>query len=75
MQLGICSFALHRSFAAGTCDLDGFAALSRATGCTALDPWNAHLTDPADAADTLHAGRNPDAARLEVPGPNRIAWL
>ena len=43
MRLGICSFSLHRTVAAGKMDFAGFVALNRRLGCTTLDPWCAHL--------------------------------
>lgn len=75
MRLAICSFALHRTFASGGMDLAGYAAFCREIGCATVDPWNAHLTDPADGADTVRAGRNPHDARLGVPSAAHIATV
>lgn len=74
MRIGICSFAFHRTVAAGKMDFAGFARTSKELGCTQLDPWNAHLGD-ASGADTLHAGSNPDAARLGLPSDARVEQL
>jgi sugar phosphate isomerase/epimerase len=71
MKIGICSFAFHRTVAAGSMDFAGYATACRELGCTQLDPWNAHLADP-QGHDTLHAGRNPNDARLGLPSPERI---
>lgn len=55
-------------------DLESYGALCREIGCTVLDPWNAHLSEP-ETTDSLHAGRNPGTARLAVPGPEHVEVL
>jgi len=72
LSLGICSFAFHRVIASGALDVAGMFAACRELGCTQLDPWNAHLCEPAGAPDGRHAGRNPEDARLQVPGWDHI---
>lgn len=75
MRLGICSFSLHRTVAAGAMDFAGFVALNRRLGCTQLDPWCAHLEGGGDGANQLHAGRNPGLADLGLPPPARVPQL
>jgi sugar phosphate isomerase/epimerase len=72
VRIGICSFALHRTFAAGKMDFAGYARACRDLGCTSLDPWNAHLVE-GSGSDALHAGGNPHAARLGLPSAALIA--
>src|SRR3954454_10956887 len=43
MDYSVCSYSFHRSFDAGTMDLDGYIAFSRAAGFTQLDAWSRHL--------------------------------
>ncbi len=71
-RIGICSFAFHRTFAAGGMDLGAMFRACRDLGCTQLDPWNAHLLEPSAGVDGLHAGRNPDDARLGVPDASQV---
>ncbi len=71
-KLGICSFAFHRTVAAGAMDLAAMFRACRDLGCTQLDPWNAHLLEPGSGVDGLHAGRNPDDARLGVPDAQQV---
>lgn len=75
MRLGICSFSLHRTVAAGQMDFAGFVALNRRLGCTQLDPWCAHLEGGGDGANQLHAGRNPQEAELGLPPAARLPQL
>ena len=75
MKLGICSFAFHRTWAAGKLDFPGLIRLCKDLGCTQLDPWNAHLNEPAKGEDTVRAGRNPHDARLGTPGDAHVAVL
>ncbi len=75
MHIGICSFSLHRTFAAGAMDFAGFVALNRRLGCTQLDPWCAHLEGGGPGENQLHAGRNPDQADLGLPPPERVPHL
>lgn len=75
MQLGICSFALHRTWAAGNLDFPGLIALCKDLGCTQLDPWNAHLNEPDAGEDSVRAGRNPQDARLGTPSDAHVARL
>ncbi len=72
IKLGICSFAFHRTVAAGAMDLGAMFRACRDLGCTQLDPWNAHLLEPGSGVDSLHAGSNPDDARLGVPGAEQV---
>jgi len=72
LSLGICSFAFHRSVASGAMDVAAIFATCRELGCTQLDPWNAHLCEPAAAPDGLHAGKHPEDARLQVPGWDHV---
>ncbi len=75
MKLGICSFAFHRTWAAGTMDFPGLIQACKDLGCTQLDPWNAHLNEPTSAEDTVRAGRNPQDARLGTPSDAHVATL
>jgi len=72
IKLGICSFAFHRTVAAKAMDLATMFRTCRDLGCTQLDPWNAHLLEPDSGVDSLHAGRNPNDARLGVPSPEQV---
>jgi len=75
LRLGICSFAFHRVVASGAMDVAGMFATCRELGCTQLDPWNAHLCEPAGAPDGLHAGSHPEDARLQVPGWEHVEHI
>jgi sugar phosphate isomerase/epimerase len=75
MKLGICSFAFHRTWAAGRLDFPGLIAACKALGCTQLDPWNAHLNQPAEGEDTVRAGSHPQDARLGTPSDGHVAIL
>ena len=75
MRLGICSFSVHRTVAAGLMDFAGFVALNRRLGCTQLDPWCAHLEGGGDGDNQLHAGRNPGQADLGLPPAARIPLI
>jgi sugar phosphate isomerase/epimerase len=75
MKLGICSFAFHRTWAAGTMDFPGLIQACKDLGCTQLDPWNAHLNEPTKGEDTVRAGRNPQDARLGTPSDEYVDVL
>ncbi|MDQ3249067.1 MAG: sugar phosphate isomerase/epimerase [Chloroflexota bacterium] len=51
MDYSLCSYSLHRTFAAGEMDIFGYVEYCQQTGFTQLDPWMKHLeagyTDPA----------------------------
>jgi sugar phosphate isomerase/epimerase len=68
MQLGICSFSFHRTFAKGDMDLAGYIDVCRQLGCTQLDPWNAHLSEAASREEAYHAGTHPGEGTLAPPG-------
>ena len=72
LTLGICSFAFHRTVASGAMDVGAMFRACRDLGCTQLDPWNAHLLEPSAGVDGLHAGRNPNDARLGVPSAAQV---
>ncbi len=75
MKLGICSFAFHRTVASGAMDVAAMFRACKDLGCTQLDPWNAHLCEPESAKNSLHAGRNPNDARLNTPGQAHIEHI
>lgn len=75
MQLGICSFAFHRTWAAKAMDFPGLIQACKDLGCTQLDPWNAHLNEPTTGEDTVRAGSNPQDARLGTPSDAHVATL
>ena len=66
IEYSICSFSFHRLLAAGKQDMFQYIEDCRALGCAYLDPWNAHLSIESDGANVLHAGSNPNAARLSA---------
>jgi sugar phosphate isomerase/epimerase len=43
MDFSVCSYSFHRSFDAGTMDVDGYIEFSRDSGFTQLDAWSRHL--------------------------------
>lgn len=66
MELGICSYSLHRSFAAGTMDAFTFIDLCAELNCTQLDPLGDHILpalDDPDYRDRLQKA----AARAGLP--------
>ena len=67
MQLGICSFSFHRTFAKGEMDLEGYIDVCRQLGCTQLDPWNAHLSEAASQEEAYYAGTHPGEGTLAPP--------
>lgn len=66
MRIGICSYSFHRQLADGRQDIFQFIKDSKALGCTQLDPWCGHLAPLRDGDHIIHAGNNPDAAKLEA---------
>ncbi len=66
MRIGICSFSFHRLLAAGKQDIFQFIKDCKELGCTQLDPWCAHLAPLRDGDNIIHAGHNPNAAKLEA---------
>ncbi len=66
MRLSICSFSFHRLLAEGRQDIFRYITDCKELGCTQLDPWNAHLAPLKQADEVLHAGRNPDAAKIDA---------
>jgi sugar phosphate isomerase/epimerase len=60
MKLGICSYSLHRSFAAGTMDVFAFIDLCVELNCTQLDPLGHHILPALDDPD--YRGRLQKAA-------------
>jgi sugar phosphate isomerase/epimerase len=60
MQLGICSYSLHRAFAAGTMDVFAFIDLCAELGCTQLDPLAHHVLPALD--DPAYRARLQEAA-------------
>ncbi len=65
MRIGICSFSFHRLLADGKQDMFRYITDCKELGCTQLDPWNAHLAPLREGDEVIHAGHNPDDARLE----------
>ena len=43
MRYSLCSYSLHRTFAAGQMDIFGYIQFCKAAGFTQLDPWMEHI--------------------------------
>jgi len=68
VEISICSFSFHRMLGEGKCDIFEYIRLSKELGATQLQPWNAHFTRAADAAEVEKLGKSPGF-------PDLPAWL
>jgi sugar phosphate isomerase/epimerase len=66
MELGICSYSLHRAFDAGTMDVLAFIDLCAELGCTQLDPLAHHILPALDDL-AYRAGLQEAAGRAGLP--------
>ena len=53
MRYSLCSYSLHRTFAAGEMDIFGYIRFCKEAGFTQLDPWMKHIESGYDAGDYL----------------------
>jgi sugar phosphate isomerase/epimerase len=65
MKYSFCSYSFHRLLAAGKQDIFQHIRDVKVLGACQIDPWNAHLAAFAEGDKILHAGGNPDDARLQ----------
>jgi len=62
MKFSICSYSFHRQLAAGTQDIFKYIKDCQSLGCSALDPWMAHLAPIQSACAAFRTKENPLAA-------------
>lgn len=62
MNFSICSYSFHRALAAGRQDIFQYIKDCQSLGCSALDPWMAHLAPIQAACAAWRTRENPLAA-------------